>query len=74
MRRLAPALCLLLAACGGSERPPDVAWGDYPSNVHQAVQDSVKAGDCRKMQTIFDSTTGGLLDYLDWQMKKAGCY
>jgi len=77
MRRLAPALAglALLAACSGSESPPDVAWGNYPTNQRQAVRDAVAAEDCTKMQTMFDGTEGAdLLDYLDWQMRQAGCY
>lgn len=76
MRRLACVLCLgLLAACGGTSKPPQVEWNNYPPNVQQGVQDRIEAGDCDGLQHMFNGAKDAdLLDYLDWQMRRAGCY
>lgn len=72
---VASVLCLLLtAACGGSG-PPGVDWSHVPANQHASIDQAVAAKDCTRMQTYFDgSKNADVLDYLDWQMKHAGCY
>lgn len=74
MRVLAVSvLFLLLAACGGG--PPGVDWSRVPENQQRAIAAAVAAKDCAEMQTYFDgSKNADVLDYLDWQMKHAGCY
>lgn len=76
MRVLAVSvLFLLLAGCGGSSGPPKVDWSRVPENQQQAIAEAVATEDCEKMQTYFDgSKEADVLDYLDWQMKHAGCY
>jgi hypothetical protein len=65
---------LLLAACGGGGES-GVDWSQVPSNQHVAISDAVKAGDCARMQTMFDgSKRSDVLEYLDKHMREAGCY
>jgi len=74
MKLAAAAIAVLLVAgCGGGE--PDVDWSQIPSNQQVAIRDAVEAGNCQRMQTVFDSSSDAdVLAYLDWHMKDAGCY
>lgn len=77
--KLIPAVlgCLLLVGCGsnGSSSAPDVDWSKVPQNQHAAIDDAVKANDCDQMQTYFDgSKRADVLAYIDWHLRKAGCY
>lgn len=68
-------ICLLLSACGGSNDEPSVDWSQVPSNQRVAIDDAVAAKDCTRMQTYFDgSKHSDVLAYLDWHMKRDGCY
>lgn len=77
MKIAALALCsLALVACGASDdAEPKVDWSQVPQNQHRLIDQAVSDGDCQKMQGYFDSSsTSDVLRYLDWHMKKAGCY
>lgn len=87
MRRSLAVLCLaFVAGCGGSsgggDGPPSVPWGkDVAQSVKTRIDAAAKAKDCDALQENFDNADAGnnpskakLLDYIDYKMKRAGCY
>lgn len=78
---LAAILCATLAACASSDPdgPPKVEWGKTAArSVKADVDAQAKAKDCDGLQTAFDTAGGNkrpdLMSYIDWSMKRAGCY
>lgn len=86
-RTLAISVLFVLAACGGgsggsSEGPPSVPWGkDVDQAVKTRIDAAAKDKNCNLLQGEFDTADAGnnpskanLLEYIDYRMKKAGCY
>lgn len=75
MKRIAVAAALLVVACSSPDEAPDVDWSAVPGNQRNLIEQAVESGDCGAMQAYFDgSDDADVLEYLDWQMKHAGCY
>jgi hypothetical protein len=62
---------LLLAACsGGGEDGAQI-----PQNQRNLIDQAATDGDCRTLQGFFNQTQDAdTLDYIDQQMRDAGCY
>ena len=67
---------------------PNVPWADYASDLQPRIDALARSKDCRGLQSEFDVADGAsaatmtrtghnnaqLMDYIDYQLRAAGCY